>query len=287
MRRMENGSASTTLSAVTLFVPDACANESVYVPERVALHRDELGARRDLACEAGGESIGDLVVAADDVVLLVRGAEDAELALTRVAEQVEQVERALLGRFGAVLDVVRDVEQLPDPRFHPVLEGLLDPVDDRHVVELAASLGRDLERGRVARGGDVAVDLLPRVLDVVGHLRVGVRRPVEVAEHLRSVLLGPEEVVQLQAETGCELPDRGVALVDQLAAVLDDLALGERAPESPAAPADPVGRLVDLGVVAGIAQRVRGTQPGEAGTDDDDLRCALRPWPEWRTGRAR
>ena len=31
-RRIENGSARTTLSAVTFFLPDACANVSVYVP---------------------------------------------------------------------------------------------------------------------------------------------------------------------------------------------------------------------------------------------------------------
>ena len=67
------------------------------------------------------EPVGDLVVAADDVVLLVRLAEDPELALAAVAEQVEQVERALLAALGAVLDVVGDVEQLAElrARFRP------------------------------------------------------------------------------------------------------------------------------------------------------------------------
>ena len=51
-RRIENGSASTTLSAVTVFVPDACANVSVNVPDAFRRHRDELGAGRDLARRA-------------------------------------------------------------------------------------------------------------------------------------------------------------------------------------------------------------------------------------------
>ena len=100
-----------------------------------------------------------------------------------VAEQVDQVERALLGRLGAVLDVVGDVEELPDPGVHPAREGLLDPVDDRHVVELAAARGRALERRRVARRRDVGMDLLPRRLEVVRHLVGAIRGAVEVAEH--------------------------------------------------------------------------------------------------------
>ena len=64
----------------------------------------------------------------------------------------------------------------------------------------------------------------------------------------------------------------GVALVDELAAVLADLAVGERAAQRPAAAADPVRRLVDLGHVARVPERVRGAEPGEAGADDDDLR---------------
>jgi hypothetical protein len=64
-----------------------------------------------------------------------------------------------------------------------------------------------------------------------------------------------------------------VTLVDQLAAVLGDLAFRERVAQSPAAAADPVGGFVDVGVVAGVLQRVRGAQPGQPGAHDDDLRC--------------
>jgi hypothetical protein len=118
------------------------------------------------------------------------------------------------------------------------------------------------------------VDLLPRRLDVVGHLLVAVRPAVEPAEELGPVLLGAEEVVELEPELLREVADLRVALVDQLAAVLDDLPLGEGAAEGPAAAADPIRRLVDLGLVAGLAEGVRGVEPGEPGPDDDDPRRA-------------
>src|SRR3989442_16041070 len=64
----------------------------------------------DLPREPPAQLLWHLVVPAVHVVLLVRGPEDPELTLTGVAEQVEQVQRALLAAFGAVLDVVGDVE---------------------------------------------------------------------------------------------------------------------------------------------------------------------------------
>ena len=74
-------------------------------------HRHELGTCRDLTGEPGPEAGRDLVVAAADVVLLVRLAEDPQLARPHVAEQVQEIQRALRRGLGAVLDVVGDVEQ--------------------------------------------------------------------------------------------------------------------------------------------------------------------------------
>ena len=62
--------------------------------------------------------------------------------------------------------------------------------------------------------------------------RERVRRAVEVVERLGSVDLGREQVVEVEPQLLRELADLGVALVDQLAAVLGDLALGEVAPRS-------------------------------------------------------
>ena len=67
----------------------------------------------------------------------------------------------------------------------------------------------------------------------------------------------------------------GVALVDQLTAVLGDLPVGEEAANRPAAAADPVPGLMDLGDDTGLLQPVRRGQPGEAGADDHDP-------PRWR-----
>ena len=109
-------------------------------------------------------------------------------------------------------------------------------------------------------------------LDVVGDLGVRVRSAVEVAEQVGPVRLVAEEVVEPEAELLGEVADVGVPLVDQLAAVLGDLAVGEGAAQRPAASADPAGGLVDLRGVAGLLEAVRGGQAGKAGADDDDLR---------------
>ena len=55
-----------------------------------------------------------------------------------------------------------------------------------------------------------------------------VRRAVEAVEGLGSVRLRREQVVEVEPELLCELPDVRVTLVDQLAAVLGDLPAGER-----------------------------------------------------------
>ena len=73
------------------------------------------------------------------------------------------------------------------------------------------------------------MDLLPDSLQVVGRLRERVRSAVEVVEGLGAVDLGGEQVVEAESEALGELTDLGVVLVDQLAAVLGDLAVGEGA----------------------------------------------------------
>ena len=120
------------------------------------------------------------------------------------------------------------------------------------------------------------MDLLPGLLDVVGDLLERVRRAAEPGEELGAVGLGAEQVVELETELLREVADRVVSLVDQLATVLGELSVCERASQRPAAASDPVGRLVDVGGVAGLLQPVRAGQAGEAGSDDDDARCRRR-----------
>ena len=67
-----------------------------------------------------------------------------------------------------------------------------------------------------------------------------------------------------------ELADLGVALVDQLAAVLGDLAVGEVTAPGPAAPAEPVGCLVDRRDVPGLLEPVGARQAGQARRRRDD-----------------
>jgi hypothetical protein len=61
-------------------------------------------------------------------------------------------------------------------------------------------------------------------------------------------------------------------LVDQLPAVLGDLALREGATNRPAPPADAIGGLMDLSAVAALPEAVGTRQPRQAGPDDDDSR---------------
>ena len=170
----------------------------------------------------------------------------------------------------------------------PARHVVLDPLVDRHLVELLPARRVRVVVRRVARSRDVRVDLLPDHLQVVGHLRERVRLAEEVAELLGALRLGLEQVVERQPELLRELLDRDVVRVDQLAAVLVDLAVGEVAAAGPAAAADPVRSLVDLCRVPRLLQAIGGGQPGETGADDDDPRRGERrgPQPAGRRSRA-
>jgi hypothetical protein len=219
--------------------------------------------------------------------LLVRLAEGPELAGTRVPEEVEHVQRALHRCLGAVLDVVGDVEHLPERRGVTTGDVVLDPLVERHLVEdLPARRERVVER-RVARSRDVRVDLLPDRLQVVRHLRERVRPAEEVAELLGPVRLRGVEVVERQAELLRKLLESEMVRVDQLAAVLVDLVVREIAAAGPAAAAHPVGRLVDVGEYPGLLQAIGRSETGEAGPDDNDARVRSGATRGRRPGGAR
>ena len=110
-------------------------------------------------------------------------------------------------------------------------------------------------------------------------------RAVEVPEQLGAVGLGPQQVVELEAELVRQVADRVVTLVDELAAVLGDLPVGERAPDRPAAAADPVRRLVDLRRVPGLLQAVRARESRQPRPDDDDARACGRAGSRVSGGR--
>ena len=68
------------------------------------------------------------------------------------------------------------------------------------------------------------MQLLVDAVEVVRRFAVRVRPAVEVVDRLRVIRLGAVEVVEPEAELLGELPNVRVALVDQLATVLVDLA---------------------------------------------------------------
>ena len=144
------------------------------------------------------------------------------------------------------------------------------------MVELVAALRIAVEERRVARCRDVRVELLPDPLQIVGHLGERVRAPVEPAEDLGAVRLSLVQVVEVEPELLHEAPKLVVTLVDQLAAVLVDLTVGEEPAVAPAAPAEPCRRLVHLRAIAGLLQAIRARQAGEPGAHDDDGRRRRR-----------
>jgi hypothetical protein len=231
---------------------------------------DQLRAHRDLALERCGHRLRDLVVAAAHVELLVRGAEQPQLALAGVAEQVEEVERALLVALGAELDVVRDVEQLPEARRGAAGHALLDPLGDRHRVEHPPALGRGRVGRRVRGGRDVLVELLVDAVEVLGGLRERVWPPVEVVQRLGAVRLALQQVVEREPELLGELAELDVPRVDQLAAVLGHEPGRERAADRPAAAAQAVARLVQLRADTRLFEAIGTRQAGEPAADDDD-----------------
>jgi hypothetical protein len=244
-----------------------------------AAHAGERAAGAELPAERGGHAGDEQVVAAAHLVLLVRRAEEPELPLARRAEQVDEVERALLVRVGAVLDGVRHVEQPAELRRAPARHGGVDPLGDAHRVEHpAARRGRGVER-RVPGLDVVAVEALPHGLEVAHRVGHGVAAAGEVEERLGAGRLGPEHVVEREAELLRELADARVRLVDELPAVLGELRDGRDAGEGGegaavgvAAPAQAGVGLVDGGGHARLPEAVGAGQPGEAGADDGDPR---------------
>jgi hypothetical protein len=105
------------------------------------------------------------------------------------------------------------------------------------------------------------VDLLPDALEVVRRLIERVRLSVEEVEVLGPVGLAGEQVVGREPELLDELAQRLMAGVDQLPAVLGDLAVGEDAADAPAAAARAVRGLVELGGVPGLLEPVGRVRP--------------------------
>ena len=132
-----NGSASTTKSAITSLVPPARSKVTLYRPFAVSL---TLARRCPVFTTSPPRMRGDgfrqLLIAAADVELLVGLAEERQRAgIGLEPEQENQVERRLLGRIGAVLDDVGDVEERPQRRAMAPGNAPLDVVVDAHLIQ--------------------------------------------------------------------------------------------------------------------------------------------------------
>ena len=229
--------------------------------------------------EVRRDRLRQLLVAAGDVEPLVRGAEDREVPRRcLIGEQVDQVERRLIPRLGAVLLVVGRVEEATHPRVVAACDEVLvrDPVVDRHLVEADPRVRVGEERRRVARLLHLILERLVDRLEVL----VRVVRRVVVAEEpvrvRRAVRLGGDQVDGREPEALREVADRHVAGVDQLAAELRDLPVGPVAGIGVHAAAEARRRLVDGGGDALVGEGERRVQAGDAAADDCDPRRRRR-----------
>ena len=84
-----------------------------------------------------------------------------------------------------------------------------------------------------------------------------------------------------------ELPDARVPLVDQLPAMLGDLAFGEITSPRPTTAAEPRVGFVNRGVDAGLLEAIGTRESGESCADDDDTTDWHRPASHANSGGAR
>jgi hypothetical protein len=219
-----------------------------------------------------GHPVGQLLVAPADVKALVRLAEDGQLVLVRLeGQEVDEVERGLVIALGAVLDVVGDVEELAERRTVPARHARLDPVEDAHVVELDCGVGEAVERGGERRRSFVGRDGVEDRREVGVGLGLRIEVPVEVECVGGAGRLRGDEVVELEVEAPRELPDVGVAGVDELSAPLGHLVVGPGGVVGEHAPSGAGRGLVDGGRNPAVGQAHRAGEPRDARPHDDDL----------------
>ncbi len=221
-------------------------------------------------------------VAAGDVVTLVRLPEHAEAARRLVPEQVDEVERRLVGRLRAVLLVVCGVEQRPEPRAEPAGNVVRDPVVHRHLVEHLTGRRRAVVQRRIAGRLQLLLEGLRDALEVDGRLVrcvVGAEDPVRIlgTRRLRRQKVDCGEIELLR-----EPEDLLVPRVDELAAELGLLAVvpevvTELGPVGVHAPADAVGRLVHVGVHALVLEDECCVEARDAAADDGDAGTGRAP----------
>ena len=210
----------------------------------------------------------------DPVSLVGHAGERQAPARRLLAEEIDEIQRRLVGRRRAVLERVRRVEEAAEPRRRAPGNARLDPLPDAHAVERHARRRPGLVGGLLAR----RVEVPPQERIHGLELPVGVGDRIGGAQHVEGVLragrLGRVKVEGPKAEAPREPEHRLVVGVDELPAPLADLAIPpvvRRVRVDPAT--DLAGGLVHGGGNAGILKR----QGAQSGRPSPPRRW--RPWP--------
>jgi hypothetical protein len=214
--------------------------------------------------QPGGQAVGDPVSAAVHLEALVRAAVERERPPRRLPQLSDHGERAAHADVDPVLGAVRLADQTAQLGAAPAGDARVDPVGDRHLVDLARTArragGPNVPLERRVDGGEVGARAGEGIPPAV--------EPVQVrAQSARRLGV---RVVEVQAELAHERADGVVVGVDRLAALLDDLAVGEVAAQGARASADAVRRLVHRASDAVLGEPVGAHQTGDAGAHDHD-----------------
>ena len=210
------------------------------------------------------------VVAARDSEALVGHAGQGQPPSGRLLpEEVHEVERRLVGRRGAVLERVGDVEEPAEPRRRATRDARLDPLPDAHAVERHPRRRPGLVGRLLTRRGEISPEERIHRLE----LTIGVGDRVGSAQHVEGVLragrLGGVEIQGPETEASGEPQDRLMIGVDELPAPLADLAVPPVARRVRVDPAADLARgLVHGGGDAGIVKGQRSAEAPQTRPDD-------------------
>ena len=237
----------------------------------LATDRSQAPAKLDRSLgERGRDGARQPVVSPGDPVSLVGHAGERQVSARRLlAEEIDEIQRRLVGRRRAVLQRVRRVEEATEPRRRASGNARVDPLPDAHAVERHARGRPGLVGGLLARGVEVPPQERIHGLE----LPVGVGHRIEGAQHVEGVLragrLGRVKVDGPKAEPPREAEHRLVVRVDELTTPL--------LPGSSSSPPRSVDAAAVFGLVdgRGNAAILEGRGGGQAGA------IPLRRWRSW------
>src|SRR5690606_33793512 len=229
----------------------------------------------------GDETVG----AARNAISLILVPQRTQGPLARHTEGIDQVERALLIRFGAELVHIRDGQQSPQTRRAAARDVLLNPLRDAHLVERTSARRVLVPARRKWRSSQIAQYAAAYGQQILIDRCRGIHRTVDVinrraARQIEVVAL----VAQRHAEFVRERTNLRMLRIDELAALFHMLT-GKGQAVGDTTSTQTLGAVVNRRSEPGFTQSIGASEAGESGPDDGDARRRLRRDAEPRRRR--